>query len=331
MPVISVVVPVYKVEPYIHRCVDSLLGQSYADFELILVEDGSPDDCGRICDEYAVKDSRVHVIHQENGGLSAARNAGIDWACAHSDSQWLAFVDSDDWVHSDYLRVLLSAAERCDAAIATCMYKRTDEVCRDDPVENLMPIGMDPEQAYAERYSMCMTVCCKIFAKRLFSGIRFPVGKLHEDAFVSHLLTFGAERVAVCDTELYYYYNNQQSLTRAKWSERRLDQIEAHELRLQYMQDRGYKRALIVETGVYTEALFEQLGLLMELCKDEKSYEKYLVMLRKKAMPALRQAKSYGLFPRSREYGWLYERAFLLKKPVWPVYRLLRKVKNSLR
>ena len=103
---ISVIVPVYKVEDFLSRCVDSILRQSYSDFDLILVDDGSPDRCGQMCEAYARQDSRVHVIHQENGGLSAARNSGIDWAIAHSGSRWLAFVDSDDWVHPDFLKVL---------------------------------------------------------------------------------------------------------------------------------------------------------------------------------------------------------------------------------
>ena len=107
MPTISVIVPVYKVEKYIHRCVDSILSQTFTDFELILVDDGSPDNCGKICDEYAEKDIRIHVIHQENGGLSAARNAGIDWVFANSDSEWITFIDSDDWVHPEYLERLL--------------------------------------------------------------------------------------------------------------------------------------------------------------------------------------------------------------------------------
>ena len=109
MPTISVIVPVYKVEPYLNRCVDSILRQTYQDFELILVDDGSPDRCGEICDEYARQDSRVHVIHKENGGLSDARNAGIDWVEANSDSQWLIFADSDDWVHPELLARLLDA------------------------------------------------------------------------------------------------------------------------------------------------------------------------------------------------------------------------------
>ena len=110
MPQISVIVPVYKVEDCLNRCVDSILKQSFSDFELILIDDGSPDQCGAICDEYAKKDNRIVVIHQNNGGLSAARNAGIDWAFANSQSEWLTFIDSDDWVHPEYLERLLNAA-----------------------------------------------------------------------------------------------------------------------------------------------------------------------------------------------------------------------------
>ena len=122
MPMISVVVPVYKVEHYLHRCVDSILNQSYSDFELILVDDGSPDNCGMICDEYAAKDARIHVIHQQNGGLSAARNTGIDWLCENSDSKWLTFIDSDDWIHKDYLKILLEQAIKSGSRVsATAM------------------------------------------------------------------------------------------------------------------------------------------------------------------------------------------------------------------
>ena len=110
MSEISVIVPVYKVEQFSHRCVDSILHQSFTDFELILVDDGSPDQCGAICEAYAAGDARIHVIHQKNGGLSAARNTGIDYVMEHSKSHWLAFVDSDDWVHPDYLQMLYMTA-----------------------------------------------------------------------------------------------------------------------------------------------------------------------------------------------------------------------------
>ena len=144
MATISVIVPVYKVEPYLHRCVDSILAQSFQDFELILVDDGSPDRCGVICDEYAQKDSRVRVIHQQNGGLSAARNAGIDLVLADSESQWLSFVDSDDWIHPLYLELLERAVRESGADAGACLYTRVDasgeeldRLSMDEPTELL--------------------------------------------------------------------------------------------------------------------------------------------------------------------------------------------------
>ena len=103
---ISVIVPIYNVEPYLRRCIDSILAQTHVNFELILVDDGSPDHCGEICDEYAMHDDRIVVIHQKNCGVAAARNAGIDWTFANSDSEWLTFVDSDDYIHPEYLERL---------------------------------------------------------------------------------------------------------------------------------------------------------------------------------------------------------------------------------
>ena len=106
---VSIVVPVFKVEQYLSRCVDSILNQTFKDFELILVDDGSPDKCGQMCDEYAKTDNRIHVIHKKNGGLSDARNAGIEWCIENSNSEWVTFIDSDDWVHPQYLESMLNA------------------------------------------------------------------------------------------------------------------------------------------------------------------------------------------------------------------------------
>ena len=123
MPTISVIVPVYKVEPYLARCVDSILAQSFRDFQLILVDDGSPDNCPKLCDDYAKQDSRIHVIHQKNQGLSAARNAGIDYALS-GDSQWLSFIDSDDWVHPCFLQTLYEGAVSYGTKMASCRWQK---------------------------------------------------------------------------------------------------------------------------------------------------------------------------------------------------------------
>ena len=106
VPEVSVIVPIYNVELYLSRCIDSILAQTFTDFELILVDDGSPDKCGEICDKYAAQDKRIHVIHKENGGLSDARNAGIEWTLNNTSCLWITFVDSDDWVHPEYLEIL---------------------------------------------------------------------------------------------------------------------------------------------------------------------------------------------------------------------------------
>ena len=195
MAQISVIVPVYQVEQYLHRCIDSVLQQSFRDFELILVDDGSPDRCGEICDQYAVKDSRIHVIHQKNGGLSVARNAGIEWACANSDSRWLTFLDSDDWIHRDFLRILWDAAQSHNTQIAVCAMSRKSEYEPDLPLENVSSEAHSAQEVYVRYYGMCMSACARLIRKDLLRSLRFPVGKLHEDCYVTHEFKIGRAHV----------------------------------------------------------------------------------------------------------------------------------------
>ena len=224
MPTISVIVPVYKVEKYIHRCVDSILGQTYADFELILVDDGSPDTCGAICDDYAAKDGRIIVIHQENGGLSAARNAGIDWAFANSDSQWLSFIDSDDWVHPEYLQRLLDAAISNDADLAFCTltaftenengYNEIDfwdkpARCVRDSADILCEAILKRDGRLSGHH---VIACNKVYHKELFADIRYPLGQVHEDEAIAHRILGHCNRIAAIDDALYNYRQNPESI-----------------------------------------------------------------------------------------------------------------------
>ena len=137
---ISVIVPVYKVEKYLRRCIDSILNQTFNDFELILVDDGSPDNCGKMCDEYAKSDNRVTVIHRKNGGLSAARNSGIEWAFNNSDSEWITFIDSEDWVHADYLKILLDYAQKFNTEVSICDFLRTSDYIADDVLKEKLKV-----------------------------------------------------------------------------------------------------------------------------------------------------------------------------------------------
>jgi len=324
-PLVSVIVPVYKVEAYLHRCVDSILNQSYSDLELILVDDGSPDRCGEICDAYAAQDSRVHVIHQENGGLSAARNAGMDWMMAHSDAQWLTFVDSDDWVHRDYLKILMDMAVQSGTSVAMCDYVRRSTYMLDESVELSKVEICSFRRMYCEYYSMCMTACCKIYRRSLWKTLRFPIGKLHEDAYITHIPLLEAGKVSLCTLPLYFYYTNVQSITRTVWSPRRMDQIEAHEMRLSEWKSRDYNDCYIRELQVYVEALIAQLQQLQAIGSGE--YAIHQKGLQKKLRTALREARRSGRYPFTEEYWGEYTLAYPRKLYRRLIYILLKVTK----
>lgn len=327
MPEISVIVPVYKVEPYLHRCVDSILGQTYSDFELILVDDGSPDHCGVICDEYAAKDSRVHVIHQENGGLSAARNAGLDWVFANSDSQWLAFIDSDDWVHRDYLKVLLENALTHHADISACDLLQTDAYCQDGEVCQEVCCE-SPEQAYCAHYGYGMAAWRKLYRKSLFETLRFPVGKLHEDCYVTHIPLFSANRVAISTARLYYYYSNPGSITRKKWSEKRLQEMEAHQVRLAWLQAHGFQEAVRREQEEAILVLATQLQAIRELDHRDPLYKKYEKTIFSELRARVTQVRRTGSFPLNPRNSWIYELAYPVKS-FWLIYSMYTRIADK--
>lgn len=240
MPQISVIVPVYKVEPYIYRCIDSILAQTFTDFELILVDDGSPDNCGAICDEYATMDSRIHVIHQKNGGLSAARNAGIDWAFANSDSEWLAFVDSDDWVHPSYFEALYHAAQNTGVDIVAAEFKRTSDESPLVDESNLTACVLETEEFFVEHNVTATVAWGKIYKKELFANLRYPVGKIHEDEYLTYKVLFQSDRVGYIREPLYAYYVNDNGIMGIVWSPKRLDAINALYEQIEFFASHGY-------------------------------------------------------------------------------------------
>ena len=242
MPQITVIVPVYKVEPYLRRCVDSILAQTFTDFELVLVDDGSPDNCGAICDEYAGKDTRIHVIHQPNGGLSAARNAGIDWAFANSDSEWLAFVDSDDWVHPKYLELLYKAVRVNGTLISACDFLRVNNEKPTTVQLNCDTELIDWETFLLEYNVQAVVAWNKLYAKELFAELRYPVGKIHEDEFLTYKLLYHAKRITFFHSKLYYYYQNPDGIMGRAFTLKRLDIVDAAEERLGFTETHGGRR-----------------------------------------------------------------------------------------
>lgn len=306
MPKISVIVPVYNVEPYLHRCVDSILNQTFSDFDLILVDDGSPDNCGVICDDYAQKDCRVHVIHQKNGGLSAARNAGIDWAFSNSDSEWLTFIDSDDWIHRDFMWQMLASAEKHGVDLSMCGTCWTDSYVEDRPLNDVPVMLMDAEDVFVHHHGKITSACDKLVRKHLFAEIRFPVGKLHEDTYVTHKLLFACGHAVVIDKELSYYYNNPAGITQVKWSDQKLHSIEAHEQRLAYFQENGFNRAYLWQQRIYIEELTFKIMHLVETRENPGDHMDSLRLMQGKLRAALKQARKEKAFTPDRELVWSY-------------------------
>lgn len=214
---ISIIVPVYRVEPYIRNCIDSICQQTYKNIEIILVDDGSPDACGRICDEYTKKDSRIKVIHKENGGLSSARNAGI---CAAS-GDWIGFVDSDDHITEDMYERLWKLAKKYDSQIAiggrTYVFEDGKQMIRYKEVyEDQVFNGLEALVRMNSFASFDMGACDKLYRKELFEEIRFPLGKLSEDYYVMPRLLTNCERVAYNPRPIYYYNQRKNSLTQSE-------------------------------------------------------------------------------------------------------------------
>lgn len=238
MPKISVVVPVYKVEAYLDRCVQSILNQSLQDFDLYLVDDGSPDNCGHFCDAWALQDSRIRVIHQQNGGLSAARNAGIEKALAESDSQWITFIDSDDWIHPNMLQWLLRAAEEQQVTLSVCGYAETPG---EDPwsEDGYRAETWKASDFYPKKFVNATVAWGKLYRKDAFRTLRYPVGKLHEDEFTTYRLLFEAGEIAYVPVPMYAYFVNLNGITKGGWSPRRLHAWEAYEQQIAFFEQRG--------------------------------------------------------------------------------------------
>ena len=324
MPTISVIVPVYKVEPYLRRCIDSILAQTFTDFELILIDDGSPDNCGKVCDEYAAMDNRIYVIHQKNGGLSAARNAGIDWVYANSDSRWLTFIDSDDWVHSEYLQRLYNAAVENDSAVSICGYAETDGEEPEIKDDGMVPQLWTPEDFYVEHNVNAIVAWGKLYRKGCFQTIRYPVGKIHEDEYVTYRILFVEEKLAVVSAPLYFYYINTDGITKKAWSLKRLDAIEAYEQQLIYMRKYQYLQAYkkcVCNYACFLAVSFQRVQEKFPLNKTcQRNIKKRLRELLHKSSDVLVLEQNY----------YVYELAFPLEMTIyWYWKAVIRRLKRN--
>lgn len=274
---ISVIVPIYNVEQYLSRCVDSLLAQTYRDFELILVDDGSPDNCGALCDDYATQDTRVRVIHKPNGGLSDARNAGLRIACG----EYIAFVDSDDWVSPEYLEKLLNAVIETDADICECDIIRTaTEYPQLPDIGPAAAAVYDPETAMEQliRDSIFhQYVWNKLYKRHVIQDLLFPEGKTNEDEFWTYLAFGRANKVARINSPLYFYFQRSTSIMGMAYSLKRLDALEAKGLRQDYIEHNFSRLSTLAKVNLVQSAIYSgQMTLLHLSGEDKKKAQRYI-------------------------------------------------------
>lgn len=235
-PLISIVVPVYKVEAYLDRCVQSIVDQTYRNLEIILVDDGSPDNCPAICDAWAAKDSRIKVIHKENGGLSDARNAGM----AVATGSYMGFIDSDDYIAPGMYQLLYDRMIADDSDIAACGVEMVFE--DGSPTRSLTKSGscvLEQEsamEAVVRESWLKQPVWYKLYKTDQIRDIPFPVGMYHEDVFWTWQAVARAKRVSVFDTPCYYYIQRSGSIMGENYSLRRLDAVEAKRERLEFLE-----------------------------------------------------------------------------------------------
>lgn len=285
MPEISVIIPVYKAEQYLNRCVGSIVEQTFQAFELILVDDGSPDNSPKLCDEWAQNDSRIHVIHKENGGASSARNAGLEVA----KGKWIAFVDSDDWLDKTALKILYNLAIEYDVPMAIGGMQVVQEhrkgKNRAEPIGEIQRLSREDLlnrffrlNGEADTHS----VCGAIIQRDIFTGYRFIEGKMNEDIEACYYLARKCENAVCTNAPLYNYFKNVEGVTNSGFSKKKLDlidiwdivqkQVEQYTPEYAYACEMNCKRArFTLLTQMYLNGYDKKDSRMLEIKKMLKS------------------------------------------------------------
>lgn len=275
---VSVIVPIYQVEDYLSRCLDSIMNQTFTDFECILVNDGSKDRSKEIAERYVSIDHRFVLINKKNGGLSSARNAGIEKA----NGQYLCFVDSDDCLHSRYLEHLYFMISKSDSDMSICGFKSFEFDKETDVYADakLSYEVKDQDIIYSlvgERRLDFIVAWNKMYRRDLFDSIRYPEGKLHEDEFIAHELLRRAKRVAFTSLPLYFYFQRSDSIMGKKFSIRNLDALEAFEQRVQKSVEWHFPKLETATRAMICGWIYDRFILISKLDRqiEDRIYEQF--------------------------------------------------------
>lgn len=320
---ISVIVPVYKVEPHLRKCIDSILNQTYRNLEIILVDDGSPDNCGTICDEYAAMDERLKVIHKANGGLSDARNAGLDIMTG----KYVAFVDSDDWIEPVMYEKLFDLLRECDADMS--FGGVADDVVRDDSAVTVKtsnygsaPFSENNIEAMRRYFQGSWAAWDKLYKAELFDGIRFPVDEINEDEAIVLQLLHRCRRVCYTNEVFYHYIKRPEgnSITTSSFSTKKLVWQKHCADNLKFVQE-NYLELVPDAAARYRGSLMWSLTE-MALSNEDFSAETAELLTKLKANKALFNDAPFD-YPQDKIRMWM-----LTKLPFGVYKRFIRAKRN---
>ena len=285
---ISVIIPVYNVEKYIVCCLESILNQSYKNLEIIIVDDGSNDGSGEICDKYKMLDSRVKVIHKEDGGLSDARNVGMEIATGN----YITFIDSDDYVSVDYIENLKKAMTTYKTDISCCDYKKVQENCEmiyqdfGENIEVCSNIECLKQMYYSKIHGMEFVTWGKLYKKSLFDNykIQFPFGKLHEDTYTTYMLVYYAKSIAFVHAKKYFYRIRTGSIMNSKFNIRHFDGIDATRIASNFFYDQKENELFKCAVNAHFRAFATMICMFKMNYreKDKKSIQKKIMKAYKK-------------------------------------------------
>ena len=291
---ISIIVPVYKVEAYLDDCVKSLVRQTYRDLEIILVDDGSPDRCGTMCDNWAKEDARIRVIHQPNGGLSAARNSGIRAA----SGEFISVIDSDDWTEPDMMEKMLGALQKTGADICICGWINEYENTARNADKVLPDAGLLTRQEalgrlageHAVPFIVAWNRLCR---RKIYDNVLFPVGKIHEDEYTAHEIIGSAQSVVTLDSAFYHYRHRAKSIMASENAE------ESHLKTAEFLAMRfdwfGKNDAQALQPECFKTFLSAYTMAVRDLDPESEVFRTRLTALSKKGLSMRRELKAVKL------------------------------------
>ena len=267
---ISVIVPIYNVEKYLSKCVYSLINQTYKNLEIILVDDGSPDKCPEICDDYAKRDERIKVVHKKNGGLSDARNAGMEVATG----EYISFIDSDDYISLDFFETLLNTMTAENSDIVECSVvkfyedEHFDEYSDDLSVTHYSTV--DGLSALISENPFHQHVWNKLYKTEMVADVPYAVGKLNEDEFWTYQIFGRAKKVTKINKTMYYYFQRNSSIMGVGYNLRRLDALEGKSNRQKYIEKNYPKLTLQAKIDMYNSCMFAYQSILKFMSGNDK-------------------------------------------------------------